>query len=71
MWNYFHMILRPFGNFIWFLKTVYFLCFINQMKELLGSDEDDDTKSSKIEKGYVPKLIGKRGLMWKATELTR
>lgn len=41
------------------------------MKELLGSDEDDDTKSSKIEKGYVPKLIGKRGLKWKATELTR
>ncbi|XP_064927364.1 nexilin isoform X4 [Columba livia] len=29
-----------------------------EMKELLGSDEDDDTKSSKIEKGYVPKLIG-------------
>uniref|UniRef100_A0A672UP29 Nexilin n=1 Tax=Strigops habroptila TaxID=2489341 RepID=A0A672UP29_STRHB len=28
-----------------------------EMKELLGSDEDDDTKS-KIEKGYVPKLIG-------------
>ncbi|NXB99409.1 NEXN protein, partial [Orthonyx spaldingii] len=29
-----------------------------EMKELLGSDEDDDTKQSKIEKGYVPKLIG-------------
>ncbi|XP_074688422.1 nexilin isoform X3 [Strix aluco] len=29
-----------------------------EMKELLGSDEEDDTKSSKIEKGYVPKLIG-------------
>ncbi|KAM6264873.1 nexilin isoform 3-T8 [Spheniscus humboldti] len=29
-----------------------------EMKELLGSDEDDDAKSSKIEKGYVPKLIG-------------
>ncbi|XP_023788391.1 nexilin isoform X8 [Cyanistes caeruleus] len=29
-----------------------------EMKELLGSDEDDDTKLSKIEKGYVPKLIG-------------
>ncbi|NXQ60360.1 NEXN protein, partial [Anthoscopus minutus] len=29
-----------------------------EMKELLGSDEDDDTKVSKIEKGYVPKLIG-------------
>ncbi|NXN94773.1 NEXN protein, partial [Rhinopomastus cyanomelas] len=29
-----------------------------EMKELLGSDEDDDSKSSKIEKGYVPKLIG-------------
>ncbi|KAM6397543.1 nexilin isoform 7-T21 [Pluvialis apricaria] len=29
-----------------------------EMKELLGSDEDDDVKSSKIEKGYVPKLIG-------------
>ncbi|XP_054689004.1 nexilin isoform X7 [Grus americana] len=28
-----------------------------EMKELLGSDEDD-AKSSKIEKGYVPKLIG-------------
>ncbi|NXU95340.1 NEXN protein, partial [Xiphorhynchus elegans] len=28
------------------------------MKELLGSDEDDDTKLSKTEKGYVPKLIG-------------
>ncbi|KAM9008177.1 nexilin isoform 6-T12 [Ara ararauna] len=28
-----------------------------EMKELLGSDEDDDAKS-KIEKGYVPKLIG-------------
>ncbi|XP_057273018.1 nexilin isoform X5 [Pezoporus wallicus] len=28
-----------------------------EMKELLGSDEDDDSKS-KIEKGYVPKLIG-------------
>lgn len=32
------------------------------MKELLGSDEEDDTKLSKTEKGYVPKLIGKRGL---------
>ncbi|NWU94543.1 NEXN protein, partial [Upupa epops] len=29
-----------------------------EMKELLGSDEDDDSKSSKVEKGYVPKLIG-------------
>ncbi|NXU56424.1 NEXN protein, partial [Turnix velox] len=29
-----------------------------EMKDLLGSDEDDDTKTSKIEKGYVPKLIG-------------
>ncbi|XP_064284647.1 nexilin isoform X7 [Passer domesticus] len=29
-----------------------------EMKELLGSDEDDDTKQSKTEKGYVPKLIG-------------
>ncbi|NXC73361.1 NEXN protein, partial [Anhinga anhinga] len=29
-----------------------------EMKELLGSDEDDDAKLSKIEKGYVPKLIG-------------
>ncbi|KFO94748.1 Nexilin, partial [Buceros rhinoceros silvestris] len=29
-----------------------------EMKELLGSDEDDVAKSSKIEKGYVPKLIG-------------
>ncbi|NXT49074.1 NEXN protein, partial [Pluvianellus socialis] len=29
-----------------------------EMKELLGSDEDDDARSSKIEKGYVPKLIG-------------
>ncbi|XP_027539159.1 nexilin isoform X7 [Neopelma chrysocephalum] len=29
-----------------------------EMKELLASDEDDDTKSSKTEKGYVPKLIG-------------
>ncbi|NWV84790.1 NEXN protein, partial [Dasyornis broadbenti] len=29
-----------------------------EMKELLGSDEDDDTKLAKIEKGYVPKLIG-------------
>ncbi|NWW01894.1 NEXN protein, partial [Oreocharis arfaki] len=29
-----------------------------EMKELLGSDEDDDTKLSKAEKGYVPKLIG-------------
>ncbi|XP_053929491.1 nexilin isoform X4 [Cuculus canorus] len=29
-----------------------------EMKELLGSDEDDDAKSSKVEKGYVPKLIG-------------
>ncbi|XP_058698205.1 nexilin isoform X7 [Poecile atricapillus] len=29
-----------------------------EMKELLASDEDDDTKLSKIEKGYVPKLIG-------------
>ncbi|XP_063263390.1 nexilin isoform X1 [Prinia subflava] len=29
-----------------------------EMKELLGSDEEDDTKLSKIEKGYVPKLIG-------------
>uniref|UniRef100_A0A8C5X7Z3 Nexilin n=1 Tax=Malurus cyaneus samueli TaxID=2593467 RepID=A0A8C5X7Z3_9PASS len=29
-----------------------------EMRELLGSDEDDDTKLSKIEKGYVPKLIG-------------
>ncbi|XP_010154768.1 PREDICTED: nexilin isoform X1 [Eurypyga helias] len=29
-----------------------------EMKELLGSDEDDDAKSSQIEKGYVPKLIG-------------
>lgn len=37
------------------------------MKELLGSDEDDDAKSSKIEKGYVPKLIGKRGPILKAT----
>lgn len=36
------------------------------MKELLGSDEDDDAKS-KIEKGYVPKLIGKRDLALKAT----
>ncbi|XP_064003898.1 nexilin isoform X7 [Pogoniulus pusillus] len=29
-----------------------------EMKELLGSDEDEEAKSSKIEKGYVPKLIG-------------
>ncbi|XP_039567711.1 nexilin isoform X3 [Passer montanus] len=29
-----------------------------EMKELLGSDEDDDTKQSKTEKGYVPKLMG-------------
>ncbi|NXA31464.1 NEXN protein, partial [Eudromia elegans] len=29
-----------------------------EMKELLASDEDDDAKSCKIEKGYVPKLIG-------------
>ncbi|XP_009081035.1 PREDICTED: nexilin isoform X1 [Acanthisitta chloris] len=29
-----------------------------EMKELLASDEDDDTKFSKTEKGYVPKLIG-------------
>ncbi|NWW38303.1 NEXN protein, partial [Panurus biarmicus] len=29
-----------------------------EMKELLGSDEDDDTKLCKVEKGYVPKLIG-------------
>ncbi|KFQ05662.1 Nexilin, partial [Leptosomus discolor] len=29
-----------------------------EMKELLGSDEDDDAKSCKTEKGYVPKLIG-------------
>ncbi|XP_074402077.1 nexilin isoform X8 [Zonotrichia albicollis] len=29
-----------------------------EMKELLGSDEDDETKLSKTEKGYVPKLIG-------------
>ncbi|NWY61547.1 NEXN protein, partial [Chionis minor] len=29
-----------------------------EMKELLGSDEDDDARSSKVEKGYVPKLIG-------------
>ncbi|XP_027599872.1 nexilin isoform X3 [Pipra filicauda] len=29
-----------------------------EMKELLASDEDDDTKLSKTEKGYVPKLIG-------------
>ncbi|NXG16563.1 NEXN protein, partial [Grallaria varia] len=29
-----------------------------EMKELLGSDEDDDAKLSKTEKGYVPKLIG-------------
>ncbi|NWH29332.1 NEXN protein, partial [Chloropsis hardwickii] len=29
-----------------------------EMKELLGSDEDDDSKLSKTEKGYVPKLIG-------------
>ncbi|NXT03897.1 NEXN protein, partial [Prunella fulvescens] len=29
-----------------------------EMKELLGSDDDDDTKLSKTEKGYVPKLIG-------------
>ncbi|NXX52824.1 NEXN protein, partial [Scopus umbretta] len=29
-----------------------------EMKELLGSDEDDDAKSPKTEKGYVPKLIG-------------
>lgn len=36
------------------------------MKELLGSDEDDDTKQSKTEKGYVPKLIGKRGPTLKA-----
>uniref|UniRef100_A0A8B9VBF0 Nexilin F-actin binding protein n=1 Tax=Anas zonorhyncha TaxID=75864 RepID=A0A8B9VBF0_9AVES len=28
------------------------------MKELLASDDDDDTKSSKMDKGYVPKLIG-------------
>lgn len=37
------------------------------MKELLASDEDDDTKSSKTDKGYVPKLIGKRGQSLKAT----
>lgn len=36
------------------------------MKELLASDEDDDTKSSKADKGYVPKLIGKRGQSLKA-----
>jgi len=36
------------------------------MKDLLGSDEDDDAKSSRTEKGYVPKLIGKRGLILKA-----
>ncbi|NXN07763.1 NEXN protein, partial [Indicator maculatus] len=29
-----------------------------EMKELLGSDEDDEAKASKAEKGYVPKLIG-------------
>ncbi|NXI50365.1 NEXN protein, partial [Chloroceryle aenea] len=29
-----------------------------EMKEMLGSDEEDDVKSTKIEKGYVPKLIG-------------
>nr|XP_009669074.1 PREDICTED: nexilin isoform X6 [Struthio camelus australis] len=29
-----------------------------EMKELLASDEEDDAKSSKVEKGYVPKLIG-------------
>ncbi|XP_032048040.1 nexilin isoform X3 [Aythya fuligula] len=29
-----------------------------EMKELLASDDDDDTKSSKMDKGYVPKLIG-------------
>ncbi|XP_071292556.1 nexilin isoform X8 [Agelaius tricolor] len=29
-----------------------------EMKELLGSDEEDDTKLTKTEKGYVPKLIG-------------
>ncbi|XP_031456365.1 nexilin isoform X4 [Phasianus colchicus] len=29
-----------------------------EMKELLASDEDDDAKSSKTDKGYVPKLIG-------------
>ncbi|NXL85729.1 NEXN protein, partial [Alectura lathami] len=29
-----------------------------EMKELLASDEDDETKSSKTDKGYVPKLIG-------------
>lgn len=37
------------------------------MKELLASDDDDDTKSSKMDKGYVPKLIGKRGTNLKAT----
>lgn len=31
------------------------------MKELLASDEDDDSKSPKTDKGYVPKLIGKKG----------
>ncbi|XP_015725457.1 nexilin isoform X3 [Coturnix japonica] len=29
-----------------------------EMKELLASDEDDDSKSPKTDKGYVPKLIG-------------
>ncbi|XP_072198983.1 nexilin isoform X5 [Excalfactoria chinensis] len=29
-----------------------------EMKDLLASDEDDDSKSSKTDKGYVPKLIG-------------
>nr|XP_032658393.1 nexilin isoform X5 [Chelonoidis abingdonii] len=29
-----------------------------EMKELLASDEEEETKSSKIEKAYVPKLTG-------------
>lgn len=48
-------------------NCLFFLYFVNQMKELLASDEDDDTKSSKTDKGYVPKLIGKRGQSLKAT----
>lgn len=29
------------------------------MKELLASDDDEETQSSKVEKAYVPKLSGK------------
>lgn len=62
--HYFKTILLEF--YLRCKNSSLFLYFINQMKELLASDEDDDTKSSKTDKGYVPKLIGKRGQSLKA-----